>query len=136
MSNRPTVRLIQAAYRVMRYLLHPKNFFIHYKVQGQQDQQYKLYAAADSDLAGDQITRRSQTGWFVFFLYFTVMTQSYGNVVNRMLCLRISTAESDSDLPEKSLRTNGSSNLLTFGPMLVGHRILDLSPNLVGNVFE
>jgi hypothetical protein len=38
-----------------------------YKLQDQQDQQYKLYAAADSDLAGDPITRRSQTDWFVFY---------------------------------------------------------------------
>ena len=44
-----------------------KDFFIRYKLPDQQDQQYKLYAAADSDLAGDPITRRSQTGWFVFY---------------------------------------------------------------------
>ncbi len=45
----------------------PKNFFIHYKLIGQQDQLYKLYATPDSDLTGDQITRRSQTGWLVFY---------------------------------------------------------------------
>ena len=65
--TKPTVRLMQAAYRTMGYLVHTKNFFIRYKLPDQQDQQYKLYAAADSDLAGDPITRRSQTGWFVFY---------------------------------------------------------------------
>ena len=65
--TKPTVRLMQAAYRTMGYLVHTKNFFIRYKLPDQQDQQYKLYAAADSDLAGDPVTRRSQTGWFVFY---------------------------------------------------------------------
>ncbi len=65
--NKSTVRLMQTAYMDMRYLKHPKNFFIHYKLTGQQDQLYKLYATADSDLAGDQITRWSQTGWLVFY---------------------------------------------------------------------
>jgi hypothetical protein len=39
--TKPTVRLIQEAYRTMGYLVQTKNFFIHYKLPDQQDQQDK-----------------------------------------------------------------------------------------------
>jgi hypothetical protein len=79
--TKPTIRLIQAAYRTMGCLVYTKNFFIRYKLQDQQDQQYKLYTGTDSDLPGDPITKEvRQAG-----LSFIMMVLLHGRGANNML---------------------------------------------------
>jgi len=88
--TRPTKKLIEAAYRVMGYLLRTKDQTITYRLPSNPALHYRLYAACDAGWAGCTLTRRSQQGYVVWYNGGPISWRS-----NRQETVALSTAEAE-----------------------------------------
>ena len=88
--TRPTPKLIDAAYRVMGYLLKTKEQTITYRLPSNPALHYRIYAACDAGWAGCTLTRRSQQGYVLWYNGGPISWRS-----NRQETVALSTAEAE-----------------------------------------
>ena len=88
--TRPTEKLIEAAYRVMGYLLRTQNQTITYRLPSNPALQNRIYAACDAGWAGCTLTRRSQQGYVLWYNGGPISWRS-----NRQETVALSTAEAE-----------------------------------------